>query len=78
MPSCCRWPGAQALQFALHGGDDYELLFTASPRRKMPKTIAGVAVTRIGEITGGKGMSLVRSSGESEALEPHGWEHFAG
>lgn len=69
--------GPQGLQFALHGGEDYELLFTASPRRRVPKTIAGVAVTRIGAITRNKGMKLVHSAGDSETLEPRGWEHFA-
>ena len=33
------------LGFALHGGDDYELLFTAPPGKRVPSKIAGVAVT---------------------------------
>ena len=35
----------------LHGGEDYELLFTARPEAAVPEQIAGVPVTRIGEIT---------------------------
>ncbi len=44
----------EAWTFALHGGEEYELLFTAPPNRAVPKQIAGVAVTRIGEITRGQ------------------------
>ncbi len=65
------------LKLALHGGDEYELLFTAHPKRRIPKQIAGVPVTRIGEITGGKQMKLSVSDGRTEILKPAGWEHFA-
>lgn len=70
-------PGEQGLQFALHGGDDYELLFTARPSRRIPPKIAGVTVTRIGEIIRGERMNLVRPYGATEDLQPRGWEHFA-
>jgi thiamine-monophosphate kinase len=70
-------PDDERLQLALHGGEDYELLFTASPRKSIPKSIAGVAVTRIGEITRGKQMKLMLPSGKSEHLEQRGWEHFS-
>ncbi len=40
-------PGATEAQ-AIHGGEDYELLFTASPSVRMPRSIAGVPVTCIG------------------------------
>jgi thiamine-monophosphate kinase len=70
-------PGKDGLMFALHGGDEYELLFTAHPDRRIPKRIAGVSVTRIGEITRGKQMKLATSNGKTEILKPGGWEHFA-
>src|SRR6185437_757568 len=38
------------LEDALHGGDDYELLFTAGPRVRVPNRIAGVPVRRIGRM----------------------------
>jgi thiamine-monophosphate kinase len=66
-----------ALELALHGGDDYELLFTARPRTRIPKTVAGVPITEIGEITRRKGMFLVREDGRRSELRPSGWEHFA-
>ena len=68
--------GKDGLTFALHGGDEYELLFTARPNHRIPKQIAGVPVTRIGEITGGKQMKLAVGDGKTEILRPGGWEHF--
>ena len=70
-------PGASSLHFALHGGDDYELLFTASRSRQVPAKIAGVRVTRIGEIIKKKGMWLVDSHGQQKALQARGWQHFS-
>lgn len=64
------------LELALHGGEDYELLFTAPPSKRLPQRIAGVSVTRIGRITrGSKIFLLSRAHGKVE-LEARGWEHF--
>jgi thiamine-monophosphate kinase len=63
------------LDFALHGGDAYELLFTAGQKTRVPASIEGVPITAIGEITRGRKMVLVESVTRS-ALKPHGWEHF--
>ena len=60
---------------ALHGGEDYELLFTSA--RKIPATVAGVQVTRIGRITRRRGMVRVED-GRRQGLSAHGWEHFRG
>ncbi len=68
--------GEEGLQLALHGGDEYELIFTARPDRRLPKTVAGVAVTEIGEIVRGERMKLVLRDRSSEALLAKGWEHF--
>ena len=65
------------MKFALHGGEDYELLFTASRSKKIPREIAGVAITRIGVITKAKHMMLRDSRGEKIKLRPRGWEHFS-
>jgi thiamine-monophosphate kinase len=61
------------LDHALHGGDDYELLFTA--RGSVPVTIAGVAVTKIGRVVRGRKMCLLREGRRSE-LRARGWQHF--
>ncbi|SNT22418.1 thiamine-phosphate kinase [Granulicella rosea] len=65
-----------ALQLALHGGEDYELLFTAKPSVTMPRRIAGVPVTPIGRITAAGPILLERSDGSAEPLAPAGWEHL--
>lgn len=64
------------LEFALHGGEDYELLFTASAKRKIPARIGNVPITRIGRIIRGKKMFLIDKKGERKRLTPSGWEHF--
>src|ERR1700690_549425 len=65
-----------ALNFALHGGDDYELLFTS--RAPIPSRIAGVPVTRIGQTIRSAGMRLIGADGKARPLEAGGWEHFRG
>ncbi len=64
------------LRLALHGGDDYELLFTAPTNKGVPGRIAGVPVTLIGDITRNKRMVLVHEGGAGQVLKPQGWEHF--
>ena len=68
--------GKDGLTLALHGGDEYELLFTARPERRIPKQIAGAPITRIGEILSGKQMMLATADGKTQPLKPAGWEHF--
>jgi len=68
-----------ALRRALHGGEDYELLFTV-PRRlasRVPPRFRGVSLTRIGEIISGRGVVLLDAAGRSRPLRPLGWDHFA-
>lgn len=71
------------LQLALHGGEDYELLFTASASTRIPRRIAGVPITCIGEIKSSRRtqprMQLLQQQGKRRALEPlksQGWEHY--
>jgi thiamine-monophosphate kinase len=64
------------LQFALHGGEDYELLFTARRGKRIPSRIAGVPITQIGHITARRKIFLMNPRGVGYELEPLGWEHF--
>ena len=64
------------LRFALHGGEDYELLFTAAAGKKVPPRIAGVAVRQIGVVTRGRKVLLGNKKGVRQELLPQGWEHF--
>jgi thiamine-monophosphate kinase len=70
-----RAPGTP-LELALNGGDDYELLFTAAPRARLPAQLLGVRISRIGEITRRKGTVLVQHR-EQRPLVPRGWQHFS-
>jgi thiamine-monophosphate kinase len=64
------------LQLALHGGEDYELLFTASPGKRVPSRIAGVPITHIGHITRGRKLFLRNRDRVGYELQALGWEHF--
>lgn len=67
-----------AVGFALHGGDDYELLFTVPPGkvRLVPASFRGVPLTRIGEITRGKAIVLRDAAGRERPLPARGWDPF--
>ena len=69
------------LKHALHGGEDYELLFTASPKARVPAKIAGIQVTEIGAIGSQKdyraAIQILNENGRAQALHPQGWQHFA-
>jgi thiamine-monophosphate kinase len=66
------------LKMALHGGDDYELLFTVSPRhiKKLSQAPEFSQLTAIGEITRGKDLTLVSPNGAKTPLTPQGWDPF--
>jgi thiamine-monophosphate kinase len=66
------------LEQALHGGEDYELLFTASPKLLIQKHLGGVAVHPIGRMKKrGKGPQVTLDrDGVFTELVAFGWEHF--
>jgi thiamine-monophosphate kinase len=65
-------PGA-SLEDALHGGEDYELLVTMPPKKKVPKKVAGLPLTRIGRIAEGRA-GQVHFRGR--LLKAKGFDHF--
>lgn len=68
-------------RFALAGGDDYELCFTASPDRRdevlSAARSAGVAVKRVGSIEPEPGLRLVDASGSALDLKLTSFDHFS-
>ncbi|MGC2330264.1 MAG: thiamine-phosphate kinase [Candidatus Acidiferrales bacterium] len=65
-------------EMALHGGDEYELLFTV-PRRLAKRLQSAPEfqdITAIGEIERGKQILLVDSAGRAKPLQPGGWDPF--
>jgi thiamine-monophosphate kinase len=67
-------PSEDAMAMALHGGEDYELLFTAPAKARVPRQIGGVPITRIGQIIAGREI-LLRQHGLETPLTAGGWEH---
>lgn len=67
-----RFPGA-TLEQALHGGEDYELLFTVPPKAAVPREFDSVPLTRIGTMRKGRA-GAVRLAGKP--LPPLGYDHF--
>jgi thiamine-monophosphate kinase len=76
--SAARGAGVDLLQLALHGGDDYELLFTVRPSQvnMLPKAFRGVSLTAIGRITEQPGLILLKQEGRERQLHPGGWDPF--
>lgn len=70
--------GLTARHLALHGGEDFELLFTVPPERwpEVPPLLGplGVTATIIGQ-AGGRGVWL-REEGRRRPLRPAGFQHF--
>jgi thiamine-monophosphate kinase len=66
------------LILALHGGEDYGLMFTVAKGKasRIPRTFGRTRISRIGEIVRGSGVSIVTASGDSSPLTPGGWDPF--
>ncbi len=72
---------ADALRFALSGGDDYELCFTVPVARladvQADLSRLGCGVTRIGRVVEGQRVKVRSAEGGWLDDEQQGWEHFA-
>lgn len=66
------------LHVALHGGEDYKLLFAVRPTNvaRVPDSFEGVRIHRIGEILAGHTKFLVLPSGAHKRLQSMGYDHF--
>ncbi|WP_110955948.1 thiamine-phosphate kinase [Anaerosinus massiliensis] len=71
--------GKSALEFALYGGEDYQLIFTIAPEKYalLSKCQMINSITIIGEVTKmHTGVELVQRNQEIARLEPKGYNHF--
>jgi thiamine-monophosphate kinase len=78
VPKKARHLGEKSLDLALHGGDDYELLFTV-PRKKLqhvPRSYRGLPLTAIGEITPQRALLLIGQDKREVPLPNRGWDPF--
>src|SRR4029077_11345576 len=70
--------GCDPLQLALHGGDDYELLFAVPPSKPklIPENFRGVGLTAIGKIPRKRQLMLLEENGRTRQFLPRGWDPF--
>jgi len=63
---------------ALHGGEDYELLFTVPEAKasRIPRQYRGIPLHHIGKITSSGKMVLIGRNGVERTLKPGGYDHF--
>src|SRR2546428_8077966 len=66
------------LALALHGGEDFELLFSVPPENvsRLPRRVDGVPISHIGAITADAGVINIAEKNRIWRLEPQGFEHF--
>ena len=66
------------LQLALHGGEDFELLFTVAPENaaRLPRKVDGVEIKRIGTIQSASEGVKISEGARTWELKPGGWMHF--
>jgi len=76
--------GSGALECALHGGEDYELLL-AAPQGEMEPWVEefrrsfDLSLTRVGEVMAGEGVWILHGDNEEPMrVERGGWDHFRG
>jgi thiamine-monophosphate kinase len=77
-PDAARKLGLDPLDLALHGGDDYELLFTVPPRKakSLPNAFQGAKLTPIGSITQKVKLVVSDENGSERPLAAGGWDPF--
>src|SRR5215469_1961119 len=70
--------GLDSFELALHGGDDYELLFTVPSQKVkcLPKVFQGVKLTPIGRITQKADFVECDENGGERRLTAGGWDPF--
>ena len=78
MTELCGRRALDPLQLALHGGEDFELLFTVKPEHvaRLPRRVDGVEITRIGQITDASQGIKISEGTRTWDLKPAGWKHF--
>lgn len=72
--------GVDARAWALHGGEEFELLLAApaaaiDPLAEPFEARFGIPITRIGSVEPGRGLAR-REAGRDRPLDPGGWDHF--
>jgi len=75
--ACAGFTERSGLSFALHGGEEYQLLFMSPlPPSLLVLDLWPFDVTCIGRVHQGSGVSLLRSDGTCEILPAGAWSHL--
>ena len=71
--------GLNSLQLALHGGEDYQLLFTVPAKiaARIPAAYRGVRLSHVGETVRGSKIELIAADDKKSPILPGGWDSFA-
>ena len=81
-PALGAFPKAVVSQAVLHGGDVYELCFTAPPVKRDKILAIGqdldIKLTRVGTICAEPGLFAQYADGRREQLQARGFDHFVG
>jgi thiamine-monophosphate kinase len=77
-PDLARKYGLDPWKLALHGGDDYELLFTVPLRKtkRVPRAFQSTPLTPIGQIAKQSKLVLRDENGREQQLAAGGWDPF--
>lgn len=73
-PATAGFPQGEPLKMALHGGEDYDLLFTVDEKNISRANDLGFH--HIGEITANVGIMELTHDNKTTVLEPKGYRHF--
>ena len=65
---------SEQFEFALNGGEDFELLFTVNPKKKFDKNFDHFFC--IGEVTANIGIIELITDKKTTILQPKGYQHF--
>lgn len=69
--------GLDAMDFALNGGEEYELLFTTSYKNDIfQKELSSFGVHRVGSVTAGNQVRMVRKNGGKQIIKAQAWSHL--
>jgi thiamine-monophosphate kinase len=81
-PALAQMLGADALDWALGGGEDFELLITCAPGdveilgELAADSQPGLKLSRLGKITKSRGVNLRRADGSEQEITLQGFDHF--
>jgi len=80
IPAALAHLNLNALELALHGGEDYGLLFMVPPKsvRLLRRFSPKIPITCIGEITRQTQIVLIRDNATETTLPSRGWDPFRG